>query len=177
MIKTVDISVISVVFFFIILVYCAYTDFRYGKIYNWVTYPSFLIGLFFNYVLYGKTGLYSGLIGAAAGGIIFFAFYFISGLGAGDVKLMMVIGAFGGFKFVLWTLYYSSIVGFFVGIVLLTANGLLKEGLRRSVLYIKGMFLPSNKKIGLGNTAKIKVPYGMIVVVGGYLAFFLKGLV
>ena len=59
---------------FCILVYCAYTDVRKRKIYNYITVPGIAAGLLLNAWLYPDGGLSSAAAGAAAvllGGAVF----------------------------------------------------------------------------------------------------------
>ena len=97
----------------VILAVAAVTDVRDGKVYNWLTYPAVLLGLILHTVVPAPAGL--GL-GTSALGILvaagpLFAAYLAGGIGAGDVKLMGVVGAFLGPWPGLYVLLYSCLVG------------------------------------------------------------------
>ncbi len=71
-----------------------------------------------------------GLIGAVVGsgilwaiGAAYFALRKVEGMGGGDVKLAVMLGAFLGWKGVLLTLFASSFVGAIVGIALIRLAG------------------------------------------------------
>jgi len=162
--------------FFVALIYSAYTDLTRGKIYNWVTYPAILLGFLFRFLSNGPTGFFSALLGAFLGFIFLFSFFMAGGIGAGDVKLITAIGAFGGWFFLLWALYYTAIVGGFVAIFLLLVKGQLGSGLKRTLLFLKNIFLPSGKKVVLTDEKYPSVPYGAVIVIGTYLTFFLIGI-
>ena len=110
--------------FFGALIFSAYTDIKFNKIYNWVTYPAIILGFIFRIVNFGAEGFISSLFGAFIGFIFLFVFFMAGGIGAGDVKLLTAVGAFGGSQFTLWTLYYSAIIGGILGIFLLIFKGI-----------------------------------------------------
>jgi len=71
-----------------------------------------------------------GAIGAVVGsgllwliGAAYFALRKVEGMGGGDVKLAVMLGAFLGWKGVLLTLFASSLVGAVVGIALIRLKG------------------------------------------------------
>src|SRR5258708_4015056 len=69
----------------------AITDYRTGKIYNWLTLPALVFGL----VVASFAGLptvASALQGVALASLIFLPMFFCGVLGGGDVKLLMAIG-------------------------------------------------------------------------------------
>jgi Flp pilus assembly protein protease CpaA len=116
------------------ILFSAVTDFRYHRIFNWVTYSAFLWALLISTAAsilatgdgspssvftpaeiigpawLGGVGLKQCLAGAA----LCFAFtlvaYHLSGGGAGDVKLATVIGAFLGVHHGIFAIGYSYII-------------------------------------------------------------------
>ena len=63
------------------------------KIMNAISYPTIVIGVLENTVLFGKKGLVVSLLGALIT-LLFFSFLFVfGGMGAGDVKMMTAIAA------------------------------------------------------------------------------------
>jgi leader peptidase (prepilin peptidase)/N-methyltransferase len=67
---------------------------------------------------------------------VYFRLRKIEGLGMGDVKMMGMIGAFVGWKAVLLILFLGSLLGTFVGLVLMVAKG---KGLKTALPF--GTFL------------------------------------
>ena len=162
--------------FFFALIYSAYTDLRSGKIYNWITYPLFILGIIFRMLTQGPNGFISSLVGALLGFLFLFIFFMAGGVGAGDVKLITAVGAFGGWYFLLWTLYFTAIVGGFVAVFILLLKGQLWDGIKRTLLFTKNIFIPTGKKVSLKEGQAITIPFGAVIVAGAYLAFFLKGI-
>jgi prepilin peptidase CpaA len=163
-------------FFFLSLIFSAYTDLSKGKIYNWITYPFIISGFLFRFLSDGMPGLISSLSGAFLGFIFLFVFFLADGVGAGDVKLLSSIGAFGGGIFVLWTLWYSAIIGGFVALFMLILKGRLWEGLKDTFFLLKNILFLSRHKLSLAQEKKITVPYGVIIVISTYLTYFMKGI-
>lgn len=81
---------------------------------------------------YWKTVLVYPLLGAAIGGMIMAVAMLISrkGVGMGDVKMFIVIGAFVGSTEILATLFYTILISVIGGVMLLITK---KAGLKDSV--------------------------------------------
>jgi prepilin peptidase CpaA len=77
--------------------------------------PLILLGLFLGVALAtaaaGLQGSLDSLAGAAAGLALLLPGFALRWLGAGDVKLMAVIGSFVGLPGVLWVALYTGIAG------------------------------------------------------------------
>jgi prepilin peptidase CpaA len=71
-------------------------DFREHRIPNWITLPGLILGLVANTVLAYRTGWRFALAGMMAAMLVYLPLYLIRGMGAGDVKLMVAIGAIVG---------------------------------------------------------------------------------
>ena len=111
------------------------TDLIRHKIYNKLTIPAVLAGIFLNLVLYGTGGLKDSLLGFGMGSLCIL-FWILGMLKAGDVKLYMAVGALAGWKFCGYTIVYSVLTGgvFAVGRTILKRNG--RESFRRVGTYL-----------------------------------------
>jgi Flp pilus assembly protein protease CpaA len=83
---------------------CAYTDTKTGKILNKITFPAMLAGIILNTAFgvmsgAGLNGLWWSLIGLCVGMAIQWVPYLLSFAKAGDVKLLMAVGALKGWAF------------------------------------------------------------------------------
>ena len=58
---------IQILFAIIISFICFITDIRYAKIFNKVTFPAIIIGLFISYYSFGTTGLKESIYGLIIG--------------------------------------------------------------------------------------------------------------
>ncbi|WP_423407868.1 prepilin peptidase [Heyndrickxia sp. MSNUG] len=151
----------------ILLVICVITDVKERKIYNKVLLPFLLLAL----IIHLATGGFSGLGFTVAGTIVGFAVllipYFMGGMGAGDVKLLAVIGALKGTVFVLTAAVYMALAGGILALIVL----FFRKGAWGRIRHI-GMFfggLRSGMRIPLlvdkeGLTATY--PYGVAIAIG-----------
>ena len=80
----------------VVVAAAAAIDFRTRRIPNWLTFSSLALGLLLQGVFFGGSGLVQGLLGVLVGAGVFFPFFALGGMGAGDVKLMGAAGAFLG---------------------------------------------------------------------------------
>jgi prepilin peptidase CpaA len=75
------------------------TDLARGRIYNWLTLPGLLSGFAFSAWLGGWAGLGDSVLGATAGLLFYGWMFWLRAMGGGDVKLLMALGAWGGFHY------------------------------------------------------------------------------
>lgn len=98
-------------FLIVALMYAVFTDLRWRRITNRLTYSAMLFGLAVNVLAGGWGGLAQSALGWLAGlGIMLLPFVFRA-MGAGDVKLMAAIGALKGPHFVLAVALYAALAG------------------------------------------------------------------
>ena len=76
----------------------ALIDMRSHRIPNWLSLggTTLALGLYIVFLGFGRDGLLTGLGGCAVGLAVFLPFYIKGGMGAGDVKLMAMVGTFLG---------------------------------------------------------------------------------
>lgn len=94
-----------------------------------ITLPGIPIGLGASFVLPAMT-FKSSLLGFLAGGgsllLVAWTYSFITrkeGMGGGDIKLLGMIGAFIGWKGIIFTIFAASLSGTFVGIIVMLLKG------------------------------------------------------
>ncbi len=104
-------------------------DLRTRRIPNALTYGAALTAL----VVHGVAGGTGGLIFAASGWLLgialFFPFFALGGLGAGDVKLLGALGAWLGPTLVLYVAFYSALAGGALALVVALRTGYLGRAL------------------------------------------------
>jgi prepilin peptidase CpaA len=98
-------------YLFVILIVSAVIDLRTGKIPNWITYPGMLIPLIYHALFNGLDGLFFGAAGLGFGIALLILFYLMGGMGAGDVKLLGVVGAVVGPEGVFYAFLITALVG------------------------------------------------------------------
>lgn len=118
-----------------ILIACAAIDYDKGIIPNRITYPGLILGFFLSYF---TVGLPSAFLGTLLYGGILFSAALLSrgGMGGGDVKLALLIGAFTGLQGAVLAFILTSMMGGVWAVYLLTSG---KAGRKTAVRF--GPFL------------------------------------
>lgn len=93
------------------------TDTWRGRIYNWLTFPSIIIGWLLCFYFNGWSGLGYSVLATFVGIALYLPLAIIGAYGMGDVKLMGAIGAICGNIFVLNVFLYTSVLGFFHALI------------------------------------------------------------
>lgn len=166
---------------FVMLVVCAYTDIKDGKLYNWCTLPGIFVGLVSAFLeghlreqVYMSHLFVSHLGGFLIGFGLFFLLFLSGGFGAGDMKLAGAIGSLGGWFFVLNALIYGSLVGAMMALGVLIWHGKFFAGLGDS---IKLLFTFNKKRYAEEKKAEkealITIPYGLAISLGSFWAWFM----
>lgn len=124
------------------LLVVTFIDIDHQIIPNVITYPGVVIGFAASF-LSGPTNYQESLLGIALGAgiliVVASGYYFFTkkeGMGGGDVKLLAMIGAFLGWRAVIFTIFVGSSVGTVLGLVVAMKN---KEGRKTAVPF--GPFL------------------------------------
>jgi prepilin peptidase CpaA len=100
---------------------------RDSRIPNVLTFGAIAVAVIVHgFLPQGSGWLHVGL-GTLAGLAVFFPFFALGGMGAGDVKLMAALGAWLGAPAVIYVALYGAIAGGVLAIIVALANGYLKQ--------------------------------------------------
>lgn len=164
-------NVVVDLFLIALLFICVITDIRERKIYNKVLFPFLISGLILNMATGGIAGLGNALAGFAVGFSILLIPYFLGGMGAGDVKLLAVIGGLKGTVFVLTTAVYMALAGGILALfVLFFRKGALNR-IKQIGNFLGG--LRSGMKIPIAfdkESLNATYPYGVAIAIGAAAA-------
>lgn len=160
----------------LILAVCVVTDLKSRKIYNKVIFPSLLLTLVLHLIFGGVSGLLDSMLGFAVGLGILLIPYLMGGMGAGDVKLLALIGAIKGMAFVLTTSFYMALLGgaIALGILLLRKGFLTRiKGITYSICSLTyGLRIP----LGMDQGDYQKTyPYGVAIAGGAVVSMVFNG--
>lgn len=162
----------------LLLVLAAYTDLRWGKVYDWCTLPALALGLILSLLAGGRgggPGWESALLGLAVGGGVFGLAYLAGGLGGGDVKLAAAIGAIKGFPFILSALFYAALVGAVLALITLIARGRLASGLHGAGRWLFSWRARAGAAPAAGEpTPPDTIPYGVAIAAGTIYALVIS---
>ncbi|MEW5898453.1 MAG: A24 family peptidase [Bacillota bacterium] len=109
---------------------CLYTDLRCQKIYNKVLFPFALAGIALQLYFHGPKGLLEGAAGFLTGLLLLLIPFARHQMGAGDVKLLAVIGIYKGPQFTLLVFLGAALAGGAAAAVLLGRRGRLLSAMR-----------------------------------------------
>lgn len=83
-----------IVILFVFLLTAVYSDWRFGKIYNWQILLGGLAGIGFRYYESGPPGVLEGILAALIPLFLIFPLFSIGTFGGGDIKLLAATAAF-----------------------------------------------------------------------------------
>lgn len=168
----------------VLILASGFCDLKERKIPNKITFTGILIGVLFNFITGGVSGLLQSVFGLFFGLLIFFLPFAMGGMGAGDVKLMGAIGALMGWRFTVMTALYSAFVGGIMVLIHLLYTGKLRETLQKMLYALIHLLLQFAIRLGYNETVykahdkfsmngyaykKLYIPYGVAIAGGAVL--------
>jgi prepilin peptidase CpaA len=170
-----------------VLAAAVYTDVRERKIPNGLVLAGLAAGLavaalqsagWWPEVPAAAGSIAAGLAGAGLGLAVGVAFFALGALGAGDGKLLAVVGAFLGPVGLLMSVLYGGIAGGLFALAAAVRRGtILPVLLRTRDLAIHLItFGRHGERWTVDSPGAVSVPYGVAIALGALLAWFLPGL-
>ncbi len=158
---------------FALLLVAAVSDYRTMKVPNWLTLGGAAFAVAYNtaFPLVPSFGLAWTLGGLVAGLLLMLPMYALGALGAGDVKLMAMVGAFVGLP----DIFSAALASFITGGVAAIAYALYYGSLGRMLSNVTGMLFslasvltsPARRQRPAGPAGTIgKLPYGISIAIG-----------
>jgi len=151
----------------VILIICSMTDLIYRKIYNAVLLPALLFALIYNAYNGGWAGLVQSVLGLIVGILILIFPFAKGGMGAGDVKLLGVIGALKGVTFVLYSAIGMGLAGGLIALGIWSYKfgvvDTIVSILRAIWVMIRSGFTLFPFRL---HDEKIMLPYGLAIALG-----------
>lgn len=158
-----------------ILVICFYTDFKVQKIYNKVIFPSLFMSFAVQLLFNGFGGLKVSIIGLLVGLSILLIPYLLGGIGAGDVKLLALIGSIKGSIFVINTAIYMALIGGLIAILIILSHKEVASFIKGFVLWTTSLFHGTRYKPEFPTTVLLKkYPYGIAITAGAAICLIFK---
>lgn len=159
------------------LVVASYWDVKERRVPNNVVYFGLLTALVLHALTSGWLGLGAAFVGALTGLVLFLPLNVFRIMGAGDVKLMAMAGAFGGsFQTAMWMVLYTLIAGGLM-VVFYVARSEVREKLLHNIVALLRRSSTAFDNGEMADPAKLqpaaKIPYAIAISCGsmGYLLF------
>ena len=115
----------------LLLIICVLTDIKSRRVYNKVLLPFLIVSLAAGFITGGWTLLLESVKGFILGLVILIIPFSKGGIGAGDVKLLAVIGGIKGPVFVIYVFLAGALAGGLLALGFLAASGQLLATLAR----------------------------------------------
>jgi len=164
---------LSTMLLLLLLGVAMWSDVRTHRIPNKLNLLILTLGLSLQIWFLGLDGLVSGLLGLGVGFAVFIPFYLLKGFGAGDVKLMAVIGTFLGPQDTFLAACFALIMGGILGVIILILKGGFMAYLSRNWQTLK-MFFWTQKIMFFppeaGEAAATRFPYASAIAAGTLVA-------
>lgn len=163
---------------FLFVAVCLYTDLTERKIYNSVVLCGIVTALVINITLLNITeGIVFTFAGLFTGILLLIIPFIVGGLGAGDVKMLGMIGAFTGYGIVVQIMLASAVVGGIYALIVMLAG---RKLMSRMWKIIQGFYLFAvTKKVVYCSNIKDKdaeknaIPYGVALSAGVIIIYVL----
>lgn len=167
----------------VFLLLAVWHDVRMHRIPNRLVLIGVVSGLLLNTVLPqgygfisalpGAIGFWKALAGLGLGFALLLPLYVLRAMGAGDVKLMAMVGAFFGPNAIIGAILVTFIVGGVLTLLVVGRNGklrLLLGNLRTMLVlsFIKSTVLHQMPKVDAAPVSAGKMPYGVAIALGTF---------
>lgn len=131
------------IFLWSLLIVSTITDLYSGKIYNFITFSAIFLGVAYRFIFVGPQEGSFALFALGIAFIIYFPLYFLRVVAAGDVKLLMAIGAWASPKLTFYLGLSGVLVATFVGLLKIVTE----LGLRNSMGHFLNNILGKKTKL------------------------------
>lgn len=156
----------------VIAVVSAVTDLKFGKIFNWVTFPGMALGVILSMIQAGPSGAGTAILGAVIAFGIFSWMFFLGYMGAGDVKLLMAFGALGGIRYVVHVGILSILIGGAFAAVILIWRGRFREFVNKLVTSAMTFLLKDLKPQFPVVDKKLRMAFGVPIAIAAIWAWY-----
>ncbi len=116
----------------------------------------------------GSGGVFA-IVGLLAGLAVFFPLFALGAMGAGDVKLMAAVGAWIGWKAVLFVALYGSVAGGVLALFVAVRQQYLKQALANIKMLFLFWWVEGVKplpELTLESSHGVRMPYALAIAAG-----------
>lgn len=144
-----------------------FSDLRWRRIPNWLTYPAVPIAILLHWIVAGKHAALLSLAGAALGLGFLLPFVLLRLLGGGDWKMVGVLGAFFGVRRLIPILFLALVVSAIMALGLVLWQRRIGQTVRNIGQMLTSMFMLHSLGSGLSidDPASAKIPFGIAAAI------------
>ena len=145
------------------------TDLRSSRIPNWLTFSAIAAGVLYHALAPSGAGAPMAGLGLLAGLLVFFPFFALGALGAGDVKLMAALGAWLGWQPIVYVALYGAIAGGVLAVVVSVWHGYLGRALTNIKTLLMHWWLTGIRplpELTLDGGHGLRLPYALPIMAG-----------
>lgn len=162
----------------LVALWAGWLDWRSRRIPNWLTVSGFFVGLGINGIVSGWAGVKGGLEGAGIALAVLIAPVALRGIGAGDLKLMIALGAcLGPWKFVNVLLVSIFIAGA-MAIVEMVRRRRVKETFSNLAVLVRAFVTfgmgARESLVTLDDPGSLRLPFGVAIALAMVVVVFAK---
>jgi prepilin peptidase CpaA len=163
----------------ILIVACAacFFDLRTRRIPNALTFGAAIAALLFHLASSGAGGLTMAGAGWLVGAAMFFPFFALGGMGAGDVKLVAALGAWLGPFDAFWLVIYTFAAGGVIAVALALATGYLGRAVLNVLAILRywaTVGLRPHPELTLQRSTGPRLAYAVPVLAGVMVTLWLR---
>ena len=150
------------------------TDLRTRRIPNWLVLPFLVAGMAVSSITRGWAGLESSALGILVGTAVLIVFYFLGGMGMGDVKLLAAVGAWVGPQQVFFAFVFMGFAGGAMALAWALRGRFVGQSLDGAADLLFGFRkrgFKAHPQLVLDNPDSRKMPYAPAIAVGTILSF------
>jgi prepilin peptidase CpaA len=158
-----------------VLAVASFTDLRSRRIPNWLVLPFMVAGIAVSGWLHGWHGINQSVCGMALAAAVLGAFFCMGGMGMGDVKLYVAIGAWIGPSQLLLAMVITGMAGGVMALGWAVCGGFvgdLLSGVGDLIFSLKKHGLHPHPELVLANPLARKMPYAPAIAIGTMISFF-----
>ncbi len=157
-----------------VLLLAAANDLRNHRIPNWLTFPAMAGIILFHTGMQGLEGFLFSIEGLGIGIAILILPYLMGGFGAGDVKLMGVVGAALGPKDIFAAFFFTAIAGGIYAFATLLLRGFLEDSIKRIGTILKTFILTKQLTYPppIKGEKRPRLSYGCAISLGTIISIF-----
>ncbi|NLX23747.1 MAG: prepilin peptidase [Phycisphaerae bacterium] len=159
------------------ILWASWIDYRERRVPNWLNAALAIAGFATQAHFFGWSGLATAALGLIVGFAVLIVPWLMHGMGAGDVKLMMAIGAWLGPWLTFLSFCVGAVVGGVIAVVMILSSGRLWHAYANLLTISQKVTSPSTvfsdfgSAKSFGETSQL-LPYGVPLTIGTLIIFF-----